>query len=64
VVSNDQLNGYDNGIGSDPMLSGRVWIRYAVALANPLGRGAGRLGRACAVRPASPRRGFGPNAVF
>jgi hypothetical protein len=30
VVLNDQLNGYDNGFGSDPTLSGQVWIRYAV----------------------------------
>jgi hypothetical protein len=37
VVSNDRLNGFDNGfgsgqspIGSDPALSGQVWIRYVM----------------------------------
>jgi hypothetical protein len=60
TVSNDQLNGYDNGFGSglDPLRAAPV---------NPLGHGAGWLGRAGhvrAVRPAGPRRGFGPIVGF
>jgi hypothetical protein len=49
AVLNDRLNGYDNGFGFGSSMQ--------CAPVNPLGR-------VCAVRPAGPRRGFGPNAEF
>jgi hypothetical protein len=68
------LTGMITGSGQVNLLSGP--IRYyqvgfgsatRCAPTNPLGRGAGRLGLAGparAVRPAGPRRRFGPNANF
>jgi hypothetical protein len=66
--------GMITGSGRVNLLSGRIrryWVGFGSATwcapANPLGHGAGRLGRvgrARAVRPAGPRRGFGPNASF
>jgi hypothetical protein len=68
------LTGMITGLGQVNLLSGRIRC-YRVgfgsatqcAPVNPLGHSAGRLGRAgrtCAVRPAGPRHGFGPNANF
>jgi hypothetical protein len=65
------LMGMITGSGRVNLLSGRI-RRYQVrfgsakrcAPVNLLGRGADRLGRARAVRPDGPHRGFGPNAGF
>jgi hypothetical protein len=68
------LTGMITGSGRVNLLSGRIRcyrVRFGSATrcapVNPLGRDAGRLGRAGrarAVRPAGPRRGFGPTADF
>jgi hypothetical protein len=68
------LTGMITGSGRVNLLSGRI-RRYRVgfgsatwcAPVNSLGRGADRLGRvarARMVKPAGPRRGFGPNVGF
>jgi hypothetical protein len=68
------LMGLITGSGRVNLLSGRI-RRYRVrfgsatwcAPANPVGRDTGQLGRvghACAVRPAGPRRRFGRKADF
>jgi hypothetical protein len=54
---------YQVGLG----LTGRIWLRYVVRAREPLGHGAGRVGRtsrARARRPVGPRRRFGPKAEF
>jgi hypothetical protein len=58
-----QIRRYRVGLG----LTGRIWLRYAVRTHEPLGRGAGRLGRAGRARvgrPAGLRRRFGLGAEF
>jgi hypothetical protein len=58
VVSNERLNGYELGFGSGLSpngsdvryqvglgLTGQIWLCYAVRAREPLGCGAGRLGR-------------------
>jgi hypothetical protein len=58
-----QIRHYQVGLS----LTGQIQLCYAVRTREPLGRGAGRLGRAGragAGRPAGPRRRFSPKAEF
>jgi hypothetical protein len=61
------LTGMITGSGRVSLLSGWIWLRYAVRIREPLGRGADRLGhagRARAGRPTRPRQRFDPKAEF
>jgi hypothetical protein len=58
------LTGMITGLGWVNLLSGRI-RRYRVEFGSATrGAPANPLGRAHAMRPARPRRGFGPNAEF